>query len=61
MTSEERIRRFKLQLEALKSWPPGEITEIMTKWVLKQIARTARNERFRQYFAEHPETRLETQ
>lgn len=39
MSASEQIRRFKLQLEGLQSWPLGHERAMMTAWVERQIAK----------------------
>lgn len=31
------LEKYRLQLEGLKSWPPGPDREMMTAWVNRQI------------------------
>lgn len=39
MTRLEALSRLRLQLEGLESWPPCSETELMRKWIEKQIAK----------------------
>ncbi len=43
MTTSDLIERYRLQLEALKSWPPGPETRMMETWVKQQIAKLQTN------------------
>jgi len=43
MTPNELIARYKLQLEGLKSWPPGDERRMMEAWVVRQIAKLQKN------------------
>jgi hypothetical protein len=43
MSTDEQIRRYKLQLEGLESWPPGDVRQMMEKWVKRQIAKLQKN------------------
>ena len=37
MSPQERIQRFRLQIEALRSWPDDEIRAYMIEWCQKKI------------------------
>lgn len=55
MTHEEMIKRFRMQLEGLASWPDEPTTDLMRDWILNQIEKVEKNDNQRKCAEQQPQ------